>query len=248
MSARGSSPDRSSGERHSGEGHGSSHGARLNQLRAAVLGANDGIVSTAGIVIGVAAAAPTNTAAIFTAGIAGLAAGALSMAAGEYVSVSTQRDTERALIHKERAELAEFPDAELEELTQLYQHRGLDRALAEQVAVQLTAHDALGAHAEVELRLDPEELTSPWQAALASLGSFTLGALGPLLAIVLLPAGVRIPATLVASVVVLAVTGWASARLGGAPARPAMIRTAIGGLLAMVVTYLVGVASGGFVG
>ena len=136
----------------------------------------------------------------------------------------------------------------MEELTQLYQHRGLDRALAEQVAVQLTAHDALGAHAEVELRLDPEELTSPWQAALASLGSFTLGALGPLLAIVLLPAGVRIPATLVASVVVLAVTGWASARLGGAPARPAMIRTAIGGLLAMVVTYLVGVASGGFVG
>ena len=170
------------------------------------------------------------------------------MAAGEYVSVSTQRDTERALIAKETRELAEEPEAELEELTQLYQERGLERGLAEQVAVQLTAHDALGAHAEVELNLDPEQLTNPWQAAFASMGSFTIGALGPLLSILLLPAHLRIPLTLVAAVIVLAFTGWLSARLGGAPVRPAILRNAGGGALAMAVTYTVGTLFGTAIG
>ncbi|MFV0462583.1 MAG: VIT family protein, partial [Nostocoides sp.] len=207
-----------SGDRaHPSEPHEDSHAARLNRLRAGVLGANDGIVSTSGIVIGVAAASPTNTAAIFTAGIAGLVAGALSMAAGEYVSVSTQRDTERALLAKEHHELASEPAAELEELTQLYQAKGLDRGLAEQVAVQLTDHDALAAHAEVELNLDPQDLTNPWQAAFASMLAFTIGAAGPLLSIVLLAPNLRIPLTLVAGVLVLAGTGWLSARLGDAP-------------------------------
>lgn len=228
---------------HEGEQHEPGIGKRLNWLRAGVLGANDGIVSTAGIVIGVAAATIERST-IATAGIAGLAAGAMSMAAGEYVSVSTQRDTERALLAKEKRELREMPEEELEELTQIYREKGLTPELAAEVARQLTAHDALGAHAEAELGIDPEELTNPWHAAWASMAAFTLGALLPLLAILLPPAGARIWITAAAVVVALAFTGWGSARLGQAPVRPAVLRNVGGGMLAMLVTYGIGALVG----
>jgi VIT1/CCC1 family predicted Fe2+/Mn2+ transporter len=224
---------------HGDEPHEQNHAARLNWLRAGVLGANDGIVSTAGLVIGVAAAT-TNRTAILTAGLAGLAAGAMSMAAGEYVSVSTQRDTEQALLAKERRELEETPEQELAELAALYEQRGLSTALAQQVAVELTEHDALAAHAEVELGIDPDALTNPWHAAWASMLAFTVGALLPLLAILLPPAGGRIPLTAAAVVVSLVITGWVSARLGGAPLRPAILRNVGGGVMAMLVTYGIG--------
>ena len=230
-------------EPHEGEQHDQGIGARLNWLRAGVLGANDGIVSTAGIVIGVAAATVERST-IATAGIAGLAAGAMSMAAGEYVSVSTQRDTEKALLAKEKRELREMPDEELEELTQIYEDKGLTPDLAAEVARQLTAHDALGAHAEAELGIDPEALTNPWHAAWASMSAFTLGALLPLLAILLPPAGARVWVTALAVVVALAFTGWGSARLGQAPVRPAVLRNIAGGLVAMLVTYGIGALVG----
>ena len=228
---------------HDGEQHEQGIGARLNWLRAGVLGANDGIVSTAGIVIGVAAATVERST-IATAGIAGLAAGAMSMAAGEYVSVSTQRDTEKALLAKERRELREMPEEELDELTQIYQDKGLTPELAAEVARQLTEHDALGAHAEAELGIDPEALTNPWHAAWASMTAFTLGALLPLLAILLPPAAARIWVTALSVVVALAFTGWGSARLGRAPVRPAVLRNVAGGLLAMLVTYAIGALVG----
>lgn len=224
---------------HTDEPHTQNHGARLNWLRAGVLGANDGIVSTAGLVIGVAAAT-TDRGAILTAGLAGLAAGAMSMAAGEYVSVSTQRDTEQALLAKERHELREMPEEELAELTSLYEDRGLTPELAHQVAVQLTEHDALAAHAEVELGIDPNELTNPWHAAWASMIAFTVGAVLPLLAILLPPPGGRVPITALAVVAALVLTGWLSASLGGARMRPAIVRNVAGGVLAMVVTYGIG--------
>ena len=224
---------------HTDEPHTQNHGARLNWLRAGVLGANDGIVSTAGLVIGVAAAT-TDRGAILTAGLAGLAAGAMSMAAGEYVSVSTQRDTEQALLAKERHELREMPEEELAELTSLYEDRGLTPELAHQVAVQLTEHDALAAHAEVELGIDPNELTNPWHAAWASMIAFTVGAVLPLIAILLPPPGGRVPVTALAVVAALALTGWLSASLGGARMRPAIVRNVAGGVLAMVVTYGIG--------
>ena len=184
---------------HDDEPHGESMSTRLNWLRAAVLGANDGIVSTAGLVVGVAGATTDRTA-ILVAGVAGLFAGAMSMAAGEYVSVSTQRDSEQALLAKERRELAEEPDEELAELAGIYVGKGLSEDLAREVAVQLTAHDALGAHAEAELGIDPDDLTNPWHAAWASMASFTLGALLPLLTIILVPAGYRVVVTVVAVV------------------------------------------------
>ena len=155
---------------------------RLNWLRAGVLGANDGIVSTAGLVIGVAAATTSRTA-ILTAGLAGLVAGAMSMAVGEYVSVSTQRDTEEALLVKERRELDEMPEFELGELTALYAAKGLTDEVADEVAVQLTAHDALAAHADIELGIDPDDLSNPWHAAFASFLAFTVGSLLPLIAV-----------------------------------------------------------------
>jgi len=164
----------------------------------------------------------------------------MSMAAGEYVSVSTQRDTEQALLAKERRELQEMPEEELAELAALYEQRGLSPVLAQQVAVELTEHDALAAHAEVELGIDPEELTNPWHAAWASMAAFTVGALLPLLAILLPPIGLRIPLTAVSVVIALALTGWSSARLGGAALRPAIVRNVTGGVLAMAVTYGIG--------
>jgi len=226
-----------------GEPHGDNIAGRLNWLRAGVLGANDGIVSTAGIVIGVAGAT-TNRSVLITAGIAGLAAGAMSMAVGEYVSVSTQRDTEKALLTKEWRELEETPDEELEELTGIYEAKGIPRALAEEVAHHLTAHDALGAHAEAELGIDPDNLTSPTHAAIASFIAFTLGSLLPLLAITLPPMSWRVPVTVIAVVLALAGTGLLAARLGSAPAGRSLWRNVIGGLVAMAVTYGVGMLVG----
>ena len=217
---------------------------RLNWLRAGVLGANDGIVSIAGIVVGVAAATDSRGT-ILIAGIAGLLAGAFSMAAGEYVSVSTQRDTEKALLDKERWELSHIPDTELDELTGAYEAKGISPDLARQVAVELTEHDALRAHAETELGIDPDHLTSPWQAAFASFAAFTVGALLPMLAIALPPTSARVPICFVAVVLALALTGTLSARLGEADPRRAALRTVAGGALAMAVTYVVGHLVGG---
>ncbi len=229
-----------------GEAHAEPHGAlgaRLNWLRAAVLGANDGLVSTAGLVMGVAGAT-TSRSALLTAGLAGLLAGALSMAVGEYVSVSSQRDSERAALRQEQRELAEDPQAELAELAGLYEEKGLPPELAREVALRLTEHDPLAAHADAELKIDPDELTSAWQAAWASLASFTAGALFPLLAVLLLPAGARAPGTAGTVLCVLLLTGATSARLGGAPPGRAVVRNLVGGGLAMAVTYGAGVALG----
>jgi len=212
---------------------------KLNWLRAAVLGANDGIVSIAGLVVGVAGAT-TSSSEILTAGMAGIVAGAISMAAGEYVSVSSSRDTEMALLEKERAELIEFPVEELAELARLYERRGLSSSTAMQVARELSAHDEFRAHAEAELGIDPERLTDPWHAAGASAASFLVGALIPLIAILVPPASVRIPVAFVSVILALAVTGTVSARVGNAPVHKAVSRVVIGGALAMLVTYGVG--------
>jgi len=216
-----------------------SHHGRLNSLRAAVLGANDGIVSTAGIVIGVAGAT-LDPFPILTAGIAGLTAGALSMAVGEYVSVSAQRDTEKALLETERRELAEMPDEEMAELAGMYKRKGLDADLARQVVEQLHARDALAAHAETELGINPNALANPWVAAVASAASFAIGSILPLLAIVFAPADAKIPVTVAAVVAALILTGYLSARVGGTPIGRAIARNVIGGLLAMGVTYWIG--------
>ncbi len=229
---------------HEGEQHGTGLAGRLNWLRAGVLGANDGIVSTAGLVVGVAGAS-TDHGVVVLAGLAGLVAGALSMAGGEYVSVSTQRDTEEAALRTERWELQEMPAAELEELATIYRGRGLAPDLAQEVAEQLTARDALGAHAEAELGIDPDRRTSPWQAALASSVAFTVGALLPLLAIALPPQAVRVPVTVAAVTVALVLTGVVSARLGRARVRPAVVRNVVVGLLAMGLTFAVGSLVGG---
>ncbi|MEV7357923.1 VIT family protein [Kitasatospora sp. NPDC091276] len=225
------------------EPHGRALGRRLNWLRAGVLGANDGVVSTAGLVIGVAGAT-TSHVALLTAGLAGLLAGSMSMAVGEYVSVSSQRDSERAALLVEQGELAEAPEAELDELTGLYEAKGLPPALARDVAEQLTERDPLAAHADAELKLDPDALTSAWQAAGASFVSFTAGSLLPLLVILLLPVSSRVPVTAAAVLAVLWATGAVSARLGGAPPGRAILRNVLGGGLAMAVTYGVGVALG----
>ena len=228
---------------HSGEPHAAGLGQRLNWLRAGVLGANDGIVSVAALVVGVAGATD-ELGPILTAGIAGLVGGAISMALGEYVSVSSQRDTERALIEKERRELRDMPGEELDELTQLYRDRGLTESTARQVAVELTAHDALSAHLEVELGIDQDDLVNPWHAAISSAIAFTVGALLPLIAILLPPPEWRVPVTFVAVLIALALTGTVSARLGGASKSRAAIRLVLGGALALAATWLVGTLLG----
>ncbi|MEU9847707.1 VIT family protein [Streptomyces sp. NPDC047985] len=221
------------------EPHGEGFGARLNWLRAAVLGANDGVVSTAGLVVGVAGAT-SDRGTLLTAGLAGLLAGSMSMAAGEYVSVSTQRDSERAALATEKSELAQAPEAELVELTGLLEGKGLSHEVAREAALQLTARDALRAHAEVELGINPDELTNPWHAAGASFLAFTAGALLPLLAIVLPPAPLRLMVTVLSVLATLALTGWWSARLSDAAPWPAVLRNTGGGALAMAVTYAAG--------
>ncbi|MFK5633607.1 MULTISPECIES: VIT1/CCC1 transporter family protein [unclassified Ornithinimicrobium] len=217
--------------------------ARLNWLRAGVLGANDGIISTAGVVLGVAAATPSRTA-VLVAGLASLAAGAMSMAVGEYVSVSTQRDSERALLERERRELEEKPEEELEELAGIYRAKGISDDLAHEVAQQLTAHDALAAHAEAELGIDPDDLTNPWHAAWASMVAFTLGAVLPLLAILLPPAAWQVAVTVAAVLVALLLTGAVSAHLGASAKLPAIARNMLGGALAMAITYGIGTLVG----
>lgn len=232
---------------HTGEAHHDELGGRLNWLRAGVLGANDGIVSVAGLVVGVAGATTDRTT-ILTAGVAGLVAGALSMAGGEYVSVGTQRDTEQAALKLEREELRTMPAEELDELADIYEEKGLPPELAREVATELTKKDALRAHAEAELQIDPEHLTSPWQAAWASLIAFSVGALLPLVAIALPPVSLRVWACGGAVVVGLALTGWISANIGDADKARAVARNVGVGVLAMLVTYYVGVLFGVTVG
>jgi vacuolar iron transporter family protein len=211
----------------------------LNRLRAAVLGADDGIVSTAGLVVGVAGAT-SDRGAIVTAGLAGVVAGAMSMAAGEYVSVSSQRDTEQAALRQERRELASNPQGELAELAEMYVERGLSPTLAKQVAFELHERDALRAHAEIELGISPDDEVNPWGAAITSLVAFALGSVLPLLAIALTPTAWRVPVTFVAVLFALALTGSLSARFGGGSRRRAVVRLVLGGALAMLVTYGVG--------
>ncbi|HEY6758545.1 MAG TPA: VIT family protein [Baekduia sp.] len=224
---------------HPREPHAGGSAGRLNWLRAGVLGANDGIVSVAGIVIGVAGAT-TATGPIFTAGLAGLVGGAVSMALGEYVSVSSQRDSERAQIALEQRELAQSPEAELTELTALYEAKGLSAATARTVAKELTARDDLAAHLDAELHIDPADIPSPVQAAGASALSFTAGALLPMLAILLPPAHLRVLVTFAAVLVALGLTGAFSARLGGSDVRRAVLRVVVGGALGLAFTYAVG--------
>ena len=212
---------------------------RSNWLRAAVLGANDGIVSVSSLIVGVAAADPSPRAAVI-AGIAGLAAGAMSMAAGEYVSVSSQSDTERADIERERQALEETPEAELQELAEIYRDRGLSEATALQVARELTAHDALGAHVRDELGLTETHAANPLQAALASGVTFSAAAAVPLIAAMLAPAGMVIPVVLVVTVFALAALGALGAKAGAAPLLRATVRVVVWGVFAMAVTAAVG--------
>ncbi len=221
------------------EPHQKSMASRSNWLRAAVLGANDGIVSVAGLVVGVAGATDSKII-ILTAGLAGIASGALSMAAGEYISVSTQRDIEKALLQKERNELRDYPELELLELTQLYQLKGLSEQTAIIVAKELTAKDAFTAHVDVELRLDPDNLTNPWYAAFASALSFLVGALLPVV-VIMLPLGkLTVPVTFVSVIIALIVTGALSAKAGKSVMRTSIIRVVIGGIIAMAITYGIG--------
>jgi vacuolar iron transporter family protein len=216
---------------------------RSNWLRAAVLGANDGILSTASLVLGVAASGASGSA-IVTAGIAGLVAGALSMAAGEFVSVSSQRDAERADIRLEERELRLDPRGELEELIGIYERRGLPPALAGEVARTLSRRGALAAHARDELGLDDERRARPLQAAWTSALSFSAGAALPLLAVAVMPATVRIAATVVVALLALALLGGLGARLGGAPRGRATVRVLVWGAAAMAVTSAIGALVG----
>ena len=221
------------------EAHGQNTSQQLNKLRASVLGANDGIVSISGLVVGVAGAQASSSA-ILTAGMAGVIAGAISMAAGEYVSVSSQRDTERALLAKEKFELKNYPEMEQAELGKIYQAKGLSRPTAVKVAQELTDHDKFAAHAEAELRIDPNQLASPWAAAIASAVSFLIGSALPIITILLPPKNLRLPATFISVIIALFITGAISARIGKAPMRPAIVRVVLGGAFAMVVTYGIG--------
>lgn len=217
--------------------------ARVGWLRAAVLGANDGIVSTAALVVGVAAAG-TDSRTILLSGLAGLLAGALSMAAGEYVSVHTQVDAEDADLKQEKAELRDEPEAELRELTNIYVNRGLDHSLARQVAEQLTARDALGAHARDELGITEEQAPRPFQAAFSSAASFTVGAALPLAVVLLFPVAKLVPAISIASLVILALLGAVAARVGGANVLKGALRVTFWGALALAVTASMGTLFG----
>jgi len=217
--------------------------SRIGWLRAAVLGANDGILSTASLIVGVAAAnAPRD--AILTAGVAGLVAGAMSMAAGEYVSVSSQADTERADLNRERRELESDRDHELDELADIYVGRGLDSELAREVATQLMAHNALAAHARDELGISEAFTARPLQAALASAATFAVGAALPLLSVAISPVNSMVPVVSGSSLIFLAILGALAARTGGAPVLPSAIRVTLWGALAMGLTAAVGAIFG----
>lgn len=223
-------------------------GTKLNWLRAAVLGANDGVVSGAGITIGVAAADPTNLHAIMLAGVAGLLAGASAMAMGEYVSVSSQRDIEEALISKERRDLELTPQAEFDELVEVYQDQGLSEATARTVVKELTAHNTLAAHLRAEYGVHQHELTTPWHAAIASAVSFIAGFALPLSSMLFSPSESRIPDTVILGLVGLLLTGWTSAVISGSPWIRPIVRNVLGGSLAMLLTWgisrLFGVGAG----
>jgi VIT1/CCC1 family predicted Fe2+/Mn2+ transporter len=228
-------PDHAAGERHLG--------GRAAWLRAAVLGANDGLISTASLMVGVAAA-DSSRSAILVAGVAGLTAGALSMAAGEYVSVSSQRDTEQADLQRERRELESDPEAEREELARIYRDRGLSDALAEQVADELSQLDRLEVHARDELGFDVEALANPGQAAVVSALSFVIGAIVPILIVAIAPAGIRVPLTMAVTLFGLVALGAAGAKLGGAPMRRAALRVLVGGTLALLISLVIGRLTG----
>jgi len=227
---------------HDFEPHDAGHAAKLNWLRAGVLGANDGIVSVAAVVVGVAGAtsASAGNGPIVFAGVAALVGGAISMALGEYVSVSSQSDSQRALIEKERRELEETPDEELAELTAIYAAKGLSAETAARVAIELTAHDALGAHLEAELHITERDVASPVHAAGASALAFFVGALLPLLTIVFFPASLRIPLTFASVLIALAATGIVGARIGGNSWLRPTLRIVIGGALALAITFGIG--------
>jgi vacuolar iron transporter family protein len=224
---------------HADEPHSEGLANRLNWLRAGVLGANDGIVSVAAIAVGVAGATP-QLEPILAAAVAGLVGGAISMALGEYVSVSSQRDSERALIAKEETELATMPREELAELTKLYQDKGLSPQTARQVAEELTANDALAAHLDAELNIDQQDIVSPWRAAYASAVAFLTGGLLPILAIIVFPAALRVPATFAAVLIALAITGAVGGYLGGSPLLRPTVRVVFGGAIALATTFLIG--------
>jgi VIT1/CCC1 family predicted Fe2+/Mn2+ transporter len=228
--------------------HPESHAfSRIGWLRAAVLGANDGIVSTGSLIVGVAASEATRVN-ILIAGTAALVAGAMSMAAGEYVSVSSQADTERADLDREQRELARLPEAEQQELASIYESRGIEPQTASVVAGQLMAHDALGAHARDELGISEASTARPLQAAFASALTFTAGAAAPLLAVAIAPAGLVIPAVALVSLLCLTVLGTLGARAGRAPALRSVLRVTFWGALAMAVTAGVGRLFGTAVG
>ncbi len=216
--------------------------SRLNRLRAGVLGCNDGITSTAGLVVGVAAAT-TSVTALALAGLSGLVAGSLSMGGGEFTSVRAQRDSQEALLRTQRDELESIPEEELDELAHLYMERGLSLRLAREVAAELTARDALAAHAEAELGIDLGDLVNPWEAASASALSYLVGGLVSLLAILLPPAGIRIGVCVAAVLVGLALTGFLASRIGSAPARRGTLRNLLVGAVTMAVTYGLGRAA-----
>ena len=212
---------------------------RVGWLRAGVLGAQDGVASTASLLIGIAAASNDRNALII-AGVAAVVAGAMSMAAGEYTSVSSQRDTELADIARETVELEETPEVELEELTQIYEHRGLDRPLARHVAIQLTNTDALGTHVRDELGLDHQDVARPLQAAGVSSVGFLLGAGPSVLIVMLVPAGARILALAAAALVLLAAIGATGARLGAAPILRGALRVTVIGGVALALAAVIG--------
>ena len=235
FTARPPSQSRKLGMRH----HEEHAGHRASWLRAGVLGANDGLLSTASLLVGVASASAGRSVLLAT-GVASLVAGAGSMAIGEYSSVSSQRDAERADLETEAEELETMPRAELAELTTIYEQRGLPRPLAREVAETLTAHDALTAHARDELGLDPDDLARPLEAALTSAVSFALGALIPLLVVLAASTGFRVPAVVISTLIGLGMLGAVGARLGGAPMLRPALRVFVGGAAAMSVAWLVG--------
>ncbi|WP_062288674.1 VIT1/CCC1 transporter family protein [Demequina phytophila] len=216
---------------------------RLNALRAGVLGANDGIVSIAALLVGVVAATD-DAGVILTTALAGIAAGALSMGVGEYVSVSSQRDAEKAQLEREKMWHDHRPEWELDQLARLHMETGMSEATARAAAIEQTAFDPLAAHARAHLGIDPEELVNPWHAAFASLGAFTLGGIFPLLTAVLAPDAFKVPLTFAVVIVALAVSGTVSARLGHAPRLRAIVRNVLGGSLAMAITYGIGTFAG----
>lgn len=213
--------------------------ARLNWLRAGVLGANDGIVSIAALLVGVAAATPPDGV-LATTAAAGIAAGALSMGIGEYVSVSSQRDAERAQLKREAKWQEMRPEWELEQLVRLNMETGMSEETARRAAEEQHDHDPLSIHAKMHLGIDPDELINPWTAGIASLIAFTAGGLFPMLTMLLAPDAARIPATVVVVIIALAITGFASARIGHAKRRIGVFRNVVGGALAMAITFGIG--------